>query len=590
MQFLNPIFFLLSIFIAAVILFYFFRKQYVEQSISSNYLWEQVLNEWQASPWLKKLQQNLLFWLQLLALLLLMFALIKPFWFENSLRGEHIILIMDPSASMSAKAEKSNRFESAKNESLELINRLSGQEVTIIKAGEKPEILLSQETDQTVIRKLINSLDLSYEHEQMEKAMNLAVSLSSGKDTSIHIFSDAVTKQQVNDHMKGQYVEVHNIGEEIDNLALLSFGVSSVNDQIVGVAVIENQSSNEKEVEFNVNSENEVLFEQKVVIGANEQFIMQIPPLRDKPYYEAIILTEDGYMADNSATSIQTDSNKKVYTVGEINNFAIKGFQTLGTELLRTTMENLKDLNQSGILVAEESSLQNLPPQPLILFNNNAEKTKLTERIVGTDDRLLQYVDYEKIFIDSAVKAIEGEWETILSSGEVPLIQKGKINGQPIIIINFSLADSDWPLQPGFPIFLYNAFEWLSQQTDFLGYFSPGEEKWLNIDERNKVWEIFTNDNENLYTLDLTKMSFKAPLVPGTYQAVSGEKIYYFSVLLDDREKQAKIEPAFTLNERQSEEKGQIERPNDKLWFIFALIALFLIAIEWEVYRRGHRV
>lgn len=590
MQFLNPIFFLLSIFIAAVILFYFFRKQYVEQSISSNFLWEQVLNEWQASPWLKRLQQNLLFWLQLLALLLLMFSLVRPFWFEHALRGEHIILIIDPSASMSAEYENSSRFEVAKKEMIELVDRLGGQEVSIIRASQKPEILLSQETDQTILRKQINSLQLSFEHEQMDKAMNLAASLSSGKDTSVYVFSDGVTKSQVNEHLKEQYVEVHNIGKATGNLSLTSFGVAPVNGQISGVAVIENQASKNREVDFIVKSENAVLFEQKISIDGNQSSVIQIPSLPEKPYYEAVILSDDGYAVDNTSTSIMTESNPKVYTLGEVNSFAVKGFQTIGAELLQTDNGDLKGLDIKGILLVEGSALTNLPKQPLILFNNNSEKVKLTERLTAKEDLLLQYVDYEKIFIDSAVKAIEGEWETILSSGDLPLIQKGKVNGQPIIIVNFSLTESDWPLQPGFPIFLYNSYQWLSQQTGFLGYFGPGEEKWLNINEGNQAWEIFTNQDENLYSLDLTKESFKAPSMPGTYQAVSGNEIYYFSVLLDEREKQANVEKAFKVNEIHSKEKGQIQRPNDKLWFWLVMIALGLIALEWEVYRRGNRV
>ncbi|MBS4189200.1 BatA and WFA domain-containing protein [Bacillus sp. FJAT-49705] len=588
MYFLNPWFFLLSIFIAAVILFYFFRKQYVEKTISSNFFWEQVLNEWQASPWLKKLQQNLLFWLQLLALLLLMFSLVRPFWYENAVKGEHIILVIDPSATMSAKFENSSRFETAKKEMLTLVDRLGEQEVTLIKAGEKPEILLNQESDLTAIRKQINNLQLTYEHEQMEKAMNLAVSLASNKDTAIHIYSDGVTKEMVSKNMKEHYVEVHNIGEDSGNLSLISFGVASFENQITGIAVIENQASEEKEINIVVKAEEEKFFEQKVSIAGGQQLVIQIPSLPEKPYYEALISNEDGYAADNQATSIFTESNPKVYTIGEVNSFAVKGFQTIGAELLQTN--NGKKLNENGILVVEGSDINDLPRQPIIFFNNNKEKVKLKEKLTAKEDQLLQYVDYEKIYIDSAVKAIEGDWETILRSGDNPLVQKGQVNGEPIIIVNFSLSDSDWPLQPGFPIFLYNSYQWLSQQTGFLGYFSPGEEKWININEGKQKWEVFNQQDENLYSFDLTKESFRAPIIPGTYQAVSGDKIYYFSVLLDDREKQAKVETAFTWNELQVYEKGNKKSSNDKLWIWFAVFALVFIALEWEVYRRGHRV
>jgi hypothetical protein len=586
MQFLFPWFFLLSFLIAAVILFYFFRKQYEEKKISSNLLWEQVLNEWQASPWLKKLQQNLLFWLQILALLLLMFALVRPFWLQKDLQGEHLIFIIDPSATMSAKYEDATRFDYAKEELLVLAGKLSGQEVTLIKAGEKPEILLSKETDKGVIKKGINELELSYEHEMMEKAVNLAVSLSTGKDTSIHIFSDSVRK----DVLAGarQPVVVHNIGKEIANLALLSFGVAPASEQISGVAVLENQSSKEQELNFQIHSENELLFEEKVTVRGQEQFVLQIPSLPEKPYYEAAITKEDGYKVDNKLTSIYTETNPPIYTIGDVNPFAVKGFQTLGVEVVQTEAKNVQE-NMNGIFITEASALKNQPTQPLILFNSSKEKVKLTEPLVAEDDQLLQYVDYKKIYIAAASKELDGDWETILKSGSVPLIQKGSRDGQPLIVVNFDLTDSDWPLQPGFPIFLYNGYQWLSQQTDFLGYFGPGEEKWLNVSEGSSKWSIYDGEDENLYTLDLVKGSFKAPNLPGTYQAVADDKINYFSVLMDEREKHPAVESAFKMNELESQVKGETKSRNDVIWFWLALIALLLITIEWEVYRRGFR-
>jgi hypothetical protein len=587
MQFLFPWFFLLSFFIAAVVLFYFFRKQYEEKKIPSNLLWEQVLNEWQASPWLKKLQQNLLFWLQILALLLLMLALVKPFWTQNNLQGEHLIFIMDSSASMAADYEESTRFDVAKEELRGLVEKLSGgQEVTLIKAGVKPEILWSKETDKSAIKKSVDELDLSYDYEAMEKAVQLAVSLSSGKDTSIHLFSDSVSKEVVSD--VESYIEVHNVGEDLDNVSLLSFGVAPIGEGISGVAVVENQSSEKQEFTFQIESEEEVLYEQPVTVEGEEQLVLQIPSLPEKPYYEAVLKVDDGYGVDNRLTSIFTESNPSIYTIGDVNPFAVKGFQTLGVEVLQTDEKNI-DESMNGIFIKETGSVSDLPDQPLILFNTSKEKTKLTEPLMAENDTLLQYVDFEKIYISSASKELAGDWETVLRSGSIPLIQKGKQNGQPMIVVNFNLTDSDWPLQPGFPIFLYNSYQWLSQQTDFLGYFGPGEEKWMNVSEGSSRWSVYDRDDENLYTLDLKKESFKAPYSPGTYQAVAGDKINYFSVLVDEREKHPGIADSFKMNEKKSTEKGETKSRNDSLWYWLALVALILVTIEWEVYRRGYR-
>ncbi|WP_307474521.1 vWA domain-containing protein [Cytobacillus purgationiresistens] len=588
MQFLNPYFFFFGIFIAAVILFYFFRKQYKEQSVASNMLWQQVLNEWQASPWLKKLQQNLIFWLQILALLLLMLALVRPFFMGQQIKGEHLIFIVDTSASMAAVDDGDTRFDKAKAMMGELIKKTNGQPVTLIQAGDKPSILLNQEADKAIINEKIQSLELTYNHENIAKTLNLAASLADNRDTAIHIFSDAVKKKEVAEILDDQYAEVHNIGGEIQNISLQSFGVAPIEGKIAGVAVIANQTDAEKKAILSVRTENNEWFKEEVSIPSNDQVIVNIADLPKETYYEAVLDANDGYQVDNAAIAIYSENNPSVYALNKINPFTIKGFQIIGTDIIQ--VKEKRD-NMNGIMIAEGESLQDLPMQPAIFFRTNGEKQKITEQLITKDEQLLQYVDAKNIYIDSVVTSSEGNLEPVLMSGDVPVIQKGMNNGYPIIVINFSLTDSDWPLQPGFPIFLYNAYQYLSQTNEFLGYFSANEERWISMGEGEdaQIVEIFNQADENLYSLNLAEESFTAPATPGIYQAVIDERIYYFSVLLDEREKHASLEDAFTINEKSLSEVG-VQRPVGHIWYWLTFIALCLCFVEWEVYRRGHRI
>lgn len=590
MQLLNPWFFLLSIFLAAVVLFYFFRKRYEEQTVPSNLLWEEVQNEWQASPLLKKLQKNLLFWLQIVALFFLMIALVGPYWVKEKLKGEHLIIIIDSSATMSAEYDGLTRFERAKSEILDMIDQVNGQKVTLIEAGDRPEILLSGEKDPSAMKKKLESIELSYNHESMGKAVDLAYSLSSGNDGVIYIFSDSVKKDHFKDAPKEQYIEVHNVGKETDNISLNSFGVGLYNEEIAGAAVIENQSSEEKNVDFIIRSttEGSPLFKKNITLSSQEQLVLQIPDLPEKPYYEGVILANDGYETDNTMTAILLDSNHSIYALGDLNPFLVKGFQTIGAKVFQADTESAV-AGKKGVFLVESSSLQDLPSQPVILINSGKEKLSLKEAITAEKDPLLQYVDYKNIYISQASKGLDGGFQPLLSSGSIPLIEKGMHNGQPIIIVNFSLAHSDWTLKPSFPIFLFNAYQWLSQQSDFQGFFEPGEEKWLNVSNDSPPWGIYNSEDKNLYTLNLQKERFRAPQKPGIYQAVSGEEIRHFSVTLDEREKNPAVEASFTVNEYKEDSSDKEKGRNDHIWFWLSLVALALIAVEWEVYRRGYR-
>ena len=66
-----------AIFPIAVLLYYFFRKKYETITISSTLYWEQSMRETKVSPYLKNLQRNALFYLQMAALLLFV---IFPAW------------------------------------------------------------------------------------------------------------------------------------------------------------------------------------------------------------------------------------------------------------------------------------------------------------------------------------------------------------------------------------------------------------------------------------------------------------------------------------------------------------------------------
>src|SRR5690606_9750949 len=117
----------------ALIVYYLYRKKYKDQQVSSILYWRQVMKEMQASPYLKKLQHNALFYLQLAALLLLVFALLNPYIESDSLEGGEFIFVIDTSASMMAGSP--NRLESKKELMKELAEKAEGKPVTIINAG-----------------------------------------------------------------------------------------------------------------------------------------------------------------------------------------------------------------------------------------------------------------------------------------------------------------------------------------------------------------------------------------------------------------------------------------------------------------------
>ncbi|UJF25884.1 BatA and WFA domain-containing protein [Planococcus sp. 107-1] len=108
----------------AVILYYFFRKKYQNKNVSSVLFWQEMMKEIQASPYLKKLQHHLLFYLQLAALILCVFGLLQPYIESETVQGNELIFIVDTSATMLAGSP--SRFDQQKIKMSELVDQAGG--------------------------------------------------------------------------------------------------------------------------------------------------------------------------------------------------------------------------------------------------------------------------------------------------------------------------------------------------------------------------------------------------------------------------------------------------------------------------------
>src|SRR5438093_13654714 len=116
MQFLAPIAFAFAATIPVVIVFYLLKRKRMVKLVSSTLLWQRFLADTQASAPFQKLRRNWLLLLQILLLLLAVFALARPFFSGQVKQSRLRVLILDGSASMQASDERPARFQKASSE------------------------------------------------------------------------------------------------------------------------------------------------------------------------------------------------------------------------------------------------------------------------------------------------------------------------------------------------------------------------------------------------------------------------------------------------------------------------------------------
>lgn len=97
-----------------LVLLYFLKLKRHPVEVPSTYLWKKSIEDLHVNSIWQRLRRNLLLFLQLLVLLLAIFALLIPYWGEGTTAGERYIFLIDNSASMSADDVKPSRLTSAK--------------------------------------------------------------------------------------------------------------------------------------------------------------------------------------------------------------------------------------------------------------------------------------------------------------------------------------------------------------------------------------------------------------------------------------------------------------------------------------------
>src|SRR3712207_998506 len=118
MSLLAPLALLGLLFIPLILAFYMLRLRRSERTVSSTYLWQQLVRDVEANaPW-QRLRRSLLLLLQLLLVIVLVLVVGRPFSDRAAGLARDVVLVVDASASMSATDVFPTRLAAVKRAAL----------------------------------------------------------------------------------------------------------------------------------------------------------------------------------------------------------------------------------------------------------------------------------------------------------------------------------------------------------------------------------------------------------------------------------------------------------------------------------------
>src|SRR5439155_1223243 len=164
---------------------------------------------------------------QLLMLALAIFALARPYFSGRLAGGNLQVLILDASASMQCTDETPSRFEKARAEALKLVNSLRDTDrMVVLLAAAVTEVKQSETSEKTLLRRALESCQVTDSPTRLVEALKMAESLTRDKTgAEVHLFSDGAASGLSEIENKGVPLVYHRVGLRANNLGIVTLDV-----------------------------------------------------------------------------------------------------------------------------------------------------------------------------------------------------------------------------------------------------------------------------------------------------------------------------------------------------------------------------
>lgn len=608
-----------ALIIPAIVVLYLLKRKVEDRVVPSTLLWQRTLQNWEAvRPW-EKLRRNLLLFLQLLAAVLLLLALLRPAIPTDGPATDHTVLVIENAGSMQTREGEQTRLQQAVAAASGWVEKLGrGQTVTLMEAGREPKVWVSKSADQEQLLAALGQLTPSFGSADIGAALSLAGAIAANEPGSGVIWMGDGEEERSAWHGADAYpasFRFMQMGRTRENSAIGAFVTQTGTKDVEGLVRIDNHGSSQSTGTVTIYDQNDRLLDSDtftVEAGATRTITWgQLPA---SPVYRAVIEPQqDGLASDNEAWSVPftTGVGRAALVSPAGNRFLHQALQTVGSMEVETMQQPPEKKGEARDVWVFDGVIPDRLPEGNVLliapdraadwlpFEGTRELDQ-EPKAVAEDDPLLRYVDWRDVHV--AKSALLGEvpgMKALVQAGATDLVRAGTIDGRRVVIVGFDLHDSDLPLRPAFPIFMQNVVAWLAPaQAAPIGPAHPGEMLSIPLTP-GATQRVLTAPDGQKQSIQSSGTSWmlEVPDRIGLYRVDerldSGQKSRFFAVQM--KEDQSDIAPKTIrmgtkadAEESDGESSAANAAGSRELMTRLAAIALLAMLVEWRVYQRGY--
>lgn len=610
MSFLAPAAIAFAAAIPVVIVFYLLKRKRVAHLVSSTLLWQKFLAETQASSPFQRLRHNWLLIIQILVLLLAIFALMRPFLAGEGRSGRLRVAILDASASMMATDAQPSRFEQARAEVDKLIAGLKGNDqMVLLVAAAHTEVKQSATTDKVALRRALGSCVAMETPTRLAEAFKLAETLVKNRPENegpeIHLFSDGAATGLEDFENKNLPLIYHRFGKSADNIGIVSLDARANPADPAQRAIfasIMNASTNSQAVEIELSFENESIETRTVTLAAtNTQPLVFVAPQSKDGVFTLRIRNEDALAADNRASIVSLiPQPARVLLVTRGNRFVEKALRGTPNTLL-SIAPVVADESGFDVVVLDDITPARWPAANTLALHVASTNLFPSWEILKappivdwkSGHPVLRFVNFDNVQVSEALAVKPPPWGvSLVESSGTPLLVAGERARQRIVWVGFDVLQSTWPLRISFPIFIANAVDWLNPSATRNAELmvKAGEPLRVPLEQPIASAEITAPDGSTRRVPVEPKMG---ELIigdthrQGIYRVNAGTNSSMYCVnLLDAAESNLAPREELPFGKYSKVTATGVKRANVELWRWLALMALAFLLFEWWYYHR----
>lgn len=634
--FLNPAMLALAALLPVIVLLYLLKLKRRPLTVPSTLLWRRAVEDLVANSPFQKLRNNLLMWLQLLALLLLVLALARPVMQLAAPGGESIILLLDVSASMQTREEDGRtRLDHAKDLALEAVdamgtgNRLLGtvgarDEMMIIGVANRPIPLQTMTSDQALLRAAIRNArptDATADLRDAARILEEKTRISTPGDeffmvpnpnARVILISDGVLGPSREILAEIPFLDYVNVGSTDDNVGITAVDVResySGTFEYEVFASLVNAAEEERDVFLELVLEGEVLDVKRVSLPAGGDGSAVFLVGEDVRGTAVVRLANhtDSFPRDDIAHVVVAPSTEiSILLVSRGNPF----LENVLTVDPRARVSVIRPENYHGnvdydIVLFDRHQPEEIPSGNLVFINSippghgyTAGGAMIENPVIIDWNRVHpltpQYLNFEGIAIAEMMDVTAPEGAALLVEADRgELISHLETESRRMVVIGFDITRSYWPINASFPVFFSNLLDqWARNRAgaveasyatgSTISLLPPREATEAVI--RTPGGQRIAQPLEGQRSLHLTD-TIEAGLYTLSYDT-GWENLLAVNLASAQESRLAPARDLELPGGRVIEGSAGDIRTTREIWYWLALLALGVLTVEWLIYTR----